>query len=39
MLSVIETCRQQNHSVIDLVTKAVQANFKGNPTPELLFDV
>jgi len=39
MLSVIETCRQQNHSVIDFVTKAVQANFKGNPTPELLFGV
>ena len=37
LLSVIETCRQQNRNVFAFVTKAVQAYFNRNPAPKLLF--
>lgn len=36
MLSVIETCRQQNRNVLAYVTSAVQAHFDGHPAPSLL---
>jgi transposase len=36
MLTVIETCRQQNRSVFDFVTQAVAAHFAGQPAPSLL---
>ena len=39
LLSVIETCRQQNRNVFAFVTKAVQAYFNRNPAPKLLFGV
>jgi len=39
MLSVIETCRQQNRNVFAFVTEAVQAQLDGNPVPKLLFAV
>ncbi|HIC38218.1 MAG TPA: IS66 family transposase [Candidatus Marinimicrobia bacterium] len=39
MLSVIETCRQQNRDVFTYVTEAIQAHFNGTPTPKLLFGV
>ena len=39
MLSVIETCRQQNRDVFTYVTEAVQAHFNNRPAPQLLFGV
>lgn len=36
MLSVIETCRQNDRSAIDFVTSAVAARFAGKPAPSLL---
>ena len=39
MLSVIETCRQQNRDVFAFVTEAVQSHFNGHPTPKLLSGV
>jgi len=39
LLSVIETCRQQNRNVFAFVTKAVQAHFNGHPAPKLSFGV
>jgi transposase len=36
LLSVIETCRQQDQSVLDYVTAAVTAHFHGKPCPSLL---
>ena len=39
LLSVIETCRQQNRNVFAFVTEAVQSHFDGHPTPKLLFGV
>jgi len=39
LLSVIETCRQQDRNVFAFVTEAVQAHFKGHPAPQLSFGV
>ena len=39
MLSVIETCRQQNRNVFTYVTEAVQSHFNGHPTPKLSYGV
>ena len=39
MLSVIETCRQQNRNVFAFVTEAVQAHFNGTHTLKLSFGV
>ena len=39
MLSVIETCRQQNRDIFAYVTEADQSHFHGYPTPKLLFGV
>jgi len=36
MLTVIETCRQQNRPVYDYLTQAVAAHFDSQPTPSLL---
>jgi transposase len=36
LLTVIETCRQQDKNVIDHVTQAVQAHFHHQPSPSLL---
>jgi len=36
MLTVIETCRQQNRNVFDFVTTAVAAHSAHHPTPSLL---
>ena len=36
MLSVIETCRQQNRNLFSFVTQAIEAHFAGQPTPSLL---
>lgn len=36
MLSVIETCRQQDHDVLQFVTNAVKAHFAGQPAPSIL---
>ena len=36
LLSVIETCRQQDRRLLSFVTQAVQARFHGVPTPSLL---
>jgi transposase len=36
MLTVIETCRQQNQSAFNFVTKAVQAHFARQKAPSLL---
>lgn len=36
MLTAIETCRQQNRSVLDYVTSSVQAHFNGRTAPSLL---
>jgi transposase len=36
LLSVIETCRQQERSVLNYVTDAVTAHFQGQPCPSLL---
>lgn len=36
LLSTIETCRQQNRSVLEHVTAAVTAHFEGQPGPSLL---
>jgi len=36
LLSVIETCRQQNRSVLEFVTQSVQAHFHGQQPPSLL---
>jgi len=36
MLTAIETCRQQNRSVLDFVTQAVTAHFAGQNIPSLL---
>lgn len=35
LLSVIETCRQQQRSVFDHVTRSVEAHFHGQPAPSL----
>ena len=39
MLSVIETCRQQNRDVFTYITEAVQAHFNNRAAPQLLFGV
>lgn len=39
MLSVIETCRQQNRDVFIFITEAVNSHFKGHPTPKLSYGV
>ena len=39
LLSGIETCRQQDRSVIDFVTETVEARFHGKPGPSLLAGV
>ena len=39
LLSVIETCRQQNRNVFAFVTEEVQSHFDGHTTPKLLFGV
>ena len=39
LLSVIETCRQQNRNVFAFVTEAIQAHFNRTPIPKLLFGV
>ncbi|WP_261344025.1 hypothetical protein [Aquisphaera giovannonii] len=36
LLSVIETCRQQDRNVLDFVTHAVTAHFRGETSPTLL---
>lgn len=36
LLSVIETCRQQNRNVLDYVTRSVEAHFHGHKAPSLL---
>jgi transposase len=36
LLSIIETCRQQEQNVFDHVTRAVQAHFGQQPTPSLI---
>jgi transposase len=36
MLTVIETCRQQNRNVFDFVTQAVTTHIAGQPAPSLL---
>ena len=36
MLTIIESCRQQNHSVFDFVTQSVAAQFAAKPAPSLL---
>jgi transposase len=36
MLTVIETCRQQNRCTFDYLTSAVEAHLKGQPAPSLL---
>ncbi|MCP3885199.1 MAG: IS66 family transposase [Propionibacteriaceae bacterium] len=36
MLTVIETCRQQDRSTFDYLTAAVQAHLAGKPAPSLL---
>ena len=36
LLSVIETCRQQDRNVFTYVTEAVEAHFHGHPVPKLL---
>ncbi|QEH35892.1 Transposase IS66 family protein [Aquisphaera giovannonii] len=36
LLSVIETCRQQDRNVLDFVTHAVTAHFRGETSPSLL---
>jgi len=36
MLSVIETCRQQDRPVLEFVTRAVTAHFADQPKPSLL---
>jgi transposase len=35
MLTVIETCRQQNRNVLDYTTQALTHHFQGQPTPSL----
>jgi len=35
LLSVIETCRQQNKNVLTSVTEALQAHFANKPAPSL----
>lgn len=37
MLSIIETCRQQNRDVFAYVTDALKAHFNGDPIPHLDF--
>ena len=39
LLSVIETCRQQNRNVFTYVTEAIQAHFNRNPAPKPLIGV
>jgi hypothetical protein len=36
MLTVIETCRQQNRNVFAFLTAATEAHFARRPTPSLL---
>jgi hypothetical protein len=36
MLTVIETCRQQNRNVFEYLTAAVKAHVAGQPAPSLL---
>jgi len=38
-LSVIETCRRQNHNVFAFITEALAAHFNAHPAPKLLFGV
>lgn len=38
LLTVIETCRQQDRSVVDFVTTAVTARFAGQDAPSLLIE-
>jgi len=35
LLSVIETCRQQNKNVLTYTTQAVEAHFANKPAPSL----
>ena len=39
LLSVIETCRQQNRSVFAFVTEAIGTHFNNCPTPKLLAEL
>ena len=39
ILSVIETCRQQNRDVFKYLTESVQSHFDSHTTPKLLFGV
>jgi len=39
LLSVIETCRQQNRSVFAFVTEAIGTHFNAHPAPKLLAEV
>jgi transposase len=39
MLTVIETCRQQNRPVFDYLAEAVAAHFQRSPCPSLLSKV
>jgi transposase len=36
MLSVVETCRQQNRSIFDFVTTAVELHFRKQPAPSMV---
>ena len=36
LLTIIETCRQQDRNVVEFVTKAVEAHFQKLPAPSLL---
>ena len=36
LLSVVETCRQQNRDVLTFLTEAVRAHQTGHPAPSLL---
>lgn len=38
LLSVLETCRQQNRNVFAFVTQAVQAHFANRPPPQILYE-
>ena len=39
LLTVVETCRQQNRHPIDFLTEAIAAPTAGKPTPKLLYGV
>ena len=36
LLTAIETCRQQSRQLLPFITQALQAHFRGQPTPSLL---